>query len=254
MPGRRKDDKLDCRWWQKLHKYGLLSASFRPSEEIRPLRSFHRQQQIAELDTEIESYLRMLVPLAEEEISEKLESAAQALPTGKHVPAYNVAAYVELLIGHDPTCLPGIGPQLALGLLAELGRDMTSWETDGHFGSYLALAPQPKISGGKVLSTNTRAGTHPAAALFKQAAAAVIRTDTALAAFYRRLAVTRGKGKALTALAYKIARRYYHLLHDGRTYVELGSDRYEAKYRQQQIAVLEKRAKRLGLTVSPVAA
>jgi transposase len=44
VPGRRKDDKLDCRWLQKLHKYGLLSASFRPPLEDRPLQSLYRQR------------------------------------------------------------------------------------------------------------------------------------------------------------------------------------------------------------------
>jgi transposase len=351
VPGRRKDDKQDCKWLQKLHKYGLLSASFRPSEAIRPLRSFHRQRarlvrlsadevrrmqqaldmmnlglhkvvsdicgqtgmriiraildgerdpgvlakmrnrrchcteeelreamtgfyqghqlfalkqalaryeallgQIAEVDTEIETYLRTLIPLGDAEIAETVASASQPLPTGKHVPAYNVAAYVELLLGQDTTTIPGIAAQLALGLLAELGPDMTRWPTDGHLGSYLTFAPQPKISGGKVLSTRTRQGPPPAAALLKQAAAAVIQTDTALAAFYWRKVIQLGKAKALTALAYKIARMYYHLLREGRAYVELGVEQYEAKYRQQQIAVLEKKAKRLGLTVTPTAA
>lgn len=349
VPGRPKDDKLDSRWLQKLHKYGLLSASFRPSEEIRPLRSFHRQRktlvelaadevrrmqkaldimnvrvhkaisdlcgltgqrivraiiagerepsvlstmrdphckctteeltealtgyyqhqevialtqalerydfyvaQIASLDKEIESYLRALIPLSDESIAAKIKAATQDLPKGKHAPSYNVAAYVEVFTGHDPTCLVGIGPQIALGLLSELGRDMTKWRTDKHFGSFLSLAPQQMISGGKVLKSRTRPGSHPATALFRQAAAAVIRTDSALGAFYRRLAVRIGKAKALTATAYKIARMYYHLMRDGRAYVEVGEKAYEEKYRKQQIASLQKKAERLGFTVTPV--
>ena len=30
-PGRPKSDVLDCQWLQRLHSYGLLTASFRPS-------------------------------------------------------------------------------------------------------------------------------------------------------------------------------------------------------------------------------
>ena len=44
VPGRPKDDKLDARWLQKLHKFGLLAASFRPSEDIRPLQEFWHQR------------------------------------------------------------------------------------------------------------------------------------------------------------------------------------------------------------------
>ena len=31
-PGRPKSDVLDCQWLQRLHSYGLLTASFRPAE------------------------------------------------------------------------------------------------------------------------------------------------------------------------------------------------------------------------------
>jgi hypothetical protein len=82
----------------------------------------------------------------------------------------------------------------------------------------------------------------------------VIQTDSALGAFYRRLAVRIGKAKALTATAYKIARMYYHLMLDGRDYVELGEKAYEEKYRKRRIASLRKNAERLGFTVTPVAA
>ena len=43
VPG-RKTDVLDCQWIQQLHTYGLLRASFRPSEEICALRAVVRQR------------------------------------------------------------------------------------------------------------------------------------------------------------------------------------------------------------------
>ncbi len=39
VPGRTKTDRLDCQWLQKLHTFGLLSASFIPPEKIRKLKS-----------------------------------------------------------------------------------------------------------------------------------------------------------------------------------------------------------------------
>jgi hypothetical protein len=75
-----------------------------------------------------------------------------------------------------------------------------------------------------------------------------------MGAFCRRLGLRIGKAKALVATAYKIARMYYHLMLDGRAYVEVGEKAYEEKYRKQQIASLEKRAKRLGYAVTPLAA
>ena len=43
VPG-RKSDVSDCRWLQRLHTYGLLSASFRPDNEICVLRSYFRHR------------------------------------------------------------------------------------------------------------------------------------------------------------------------------------------------------------------
>jgi transposase len=43
LPG-RKSDVLDCQWIQQLHSYGLLSASFRPQDQVCVLRSYIRQR------------------------------------------------------------------------------------------------------------------------------------------------------------------------------------------------------------------
>jgi transposase len=350
VPGRRKDDKLDCRWLQKLHKYGLLSASFRPNPEDRPLQSFVSQrtrliqlaademrrmqkaldimnvrihkalsdvggvtgmaiiraivagerapavlaqyrdarcactpqeleaaltghyvphqvvalklalarydqlgQQVVELDTLIEGVLRGLIPLGEEALDADLADHPGPAPTGKHAPTFAVTRLVELVLGQDATALDGIGPVSALCLLGLLGRDFSKWATDKHFTSHLTLAPVPKISGGKLMSSRTHPGTHPAAVIFKQAAAAVTRTDTALGAYYRRLAVRVGRGKALTATARKIAVKYYYLMKEGRAYLDIGAHADDERYRRQQIAQLTKRATKLGLTVSAAA-
>jgi transposase len=45
-PGRPKSDVLDCQWLQRLHSYGLLTASFRPADEIVAWRSFQRQREM----------------------------------------------------------------------------------------------------------------------------------------------------------------------------------------------------------------
>ncbi len=46
VSGRPKTDVLDCQWIQRLHSYGLLTASFRPSDELCVLRSYLRQRQM----------------------------------------------------------------------------------------------------------------------------------------------------------------------------------------------------------------
>jgi transposase len=43
-PGRPKSDVLDCQWIRRLHSYGLLTASFRPADDIVAWRGFQRQR------------------------------------------------------------------------------------------------------------------------------------------------------------------------------------------------------------------
>ncbi|MFL9907949.1 IS110 family RNA-guided transposase [Paraburkholderia sp. RL17-337-BIB-A] len=44
VPG-RKSDVNDAQWLQKLHRYGLLRASFRPRQDVATLRSYLRQRE-----------------------------------------------------------------------------------------------------------------------------------------------------------------------------------------------------------------
>lgn len=44
VPG-RKSDVLDCQWLRQLHSYGLLAASFRPTDAVCVLRSYIRQRE-----------------------------------------------------------------------------------------------------------------------------------------------------------------------------------------------------------------
>lgn len=44
LPG-RKSDVAECQWLQQLESFGLLTQSFRPTEEIRVLRSYMRQRE-----------------------------------------------------------------------------------------------------------------------------------------------------------------------------------------------------------------
>jgi transposase len=58
----RKTDVLDCQWIQQLHTYGLLSASFRPPEQIVALRSLvrHRETLVQARSTHIQHMQKAL--------------------------------------------------------------------------------------------------------------------------------------------------------------------------------------------------
>ena len=150
------------------------------------------------------------------------------------------------MLGVDLTRIHGLGPYLALKLVAECGTDLAAWPSAKHFTSWLCLSPSNKISGGKVLSARTRRSGSRAASLLRLAARTVGRTPTALGAFYRRLSARIGKAKAITATARKMAVLFYNTLRHGMDYADPGASYYEERYRQRVLANLKRRAKALG--------
>jgi transposase len=61
VPG-RKTDILDCQWLQQMHSYGLLSGSFRPSDDICVLRTYlrHRSNLVAGMGEQVQHMQRAL--------------------------------------------------------------------------------------------------------------------------------------------------------------------------------------------------
>ena len=101
------------------------------------------------------------------------------------------------------------------------------------------------------MSSKTRRSSSRSAALLRLAAVNVVKTQTALGAFYRRLAVRIGKAKAVTATALKLAVLFYNVMRYGKEYRDPGVDYYEERYRQKVLKSLQARAKRMGLAVVP---
>jgi transposase len=161
-------------------------------------------------------------------------------------PRFDLRAPLHQVTGVDLSQIDGIGPYNALRLLSEIGTDMTRWATEKHFTAWLTLAPTNRISGGRLLSSRTRPSANRAAAILRLAAMNISRTQTALGAFYRRLAVRVGKAKAITATARKLACLVYRTLKDRLVYRDPGADAYDAQYRGRVIRRLRQRAANLG--------
>ncbi|MEZ2743627.1 IS110 family transposase [Halopseudomonas bauzanensis] len=165
---------------------------------------------------------------------------------------FDVRTMLYQLVGVDLTQIHGVGPYLALRLVAECGTDLSRWPTAHHFTSWLTLAPGCRISGGKVLSAHTRKTKNRVTAHLRLAAVTVGRTNTALGAFYRRLSARIGKAKAVTATARKIAILFYNAMRFGMDYKDPGADHYEQKYRERVVKGLHRRAAEFGFTLQAV--
>jgi len=141
------------------------------------------------------------------------------------------------MAGVDRTTIDGIGGHLALGIIAEIGTDMSPWASEKHLASWLCLAPGNHKSGGKQKrsKTGTRPSANRANQLFRLAAMSLARSDRALGAFYRRLRGRLGAPKAITATAHKLAKIVYNMLKHGKAYVDRGAQYYDQQYRQRAV-------------------
>jgi transposase len=209
------------------------------------------QQKASACDIRIENVLKELSIHRGREAG-PLPSAPRHRSRQANALVFDVRAALFALLGKDLTQINGIGPYLALKLVAECGDDLSAWPSAKHFTSWLCLAPSNKISGGKVLSSRTRCSRSRAAALLRLAAVTVGRTDTALGAFYRRLSARIGKAKAVTATARKIAVLFYTAVRHGMDYVDPGASFYESRYRARVIDNLHRRAKVFGFALQPI--
>nr|WP_246423066.1 transposase [Roseospira visakhapatnamensis] len=167
--------------------------------------------------------------------------------------AFDVRGALHAILGVDLIQIHGLGPSLALKLVGECGTDLSAWPSAKHVTSWLCLAPSNKISGGQVLSSRTRRSSNRAAALLRLAATALGGTQTALGAFYRRLAARIVKAKAVTATARKVVVLFYNALRHGMTYEDPGASYYEERHRRRVLANLRRRAKSLGYTLTEAA-
>jgi transposase len=207
---------------------------------------FHRRQ-IAECEAAIAATLNTLA--AQQPPPELTLPAPRRKTTGtKHEPGFDIRTPLHRLTGGaDLSQIDAIGPLAALQLVAEIGTDMSRWKSDKHFTSWLTLAPNNKISGGRLLSSRTPPSANRAAVILRRCAMSLTRTPTALGAFYRRLAARTGKAKAITATARKLALLVYRVLSGKLLYQDPGATAYHLRNRVRELKSLRRRARLLGL-------
>jgi transposase len=204
------------------------------------------QTQLAACDRAIDAHLQTLTAAA--------ATPATPLPTPRvtkkpreNEPRFEIRIPLHHLTdGVDLTQIDGIAPYTALKLISEIGTDVRRWATEKHFTSWLTLAPKNKISGGRLLSSRTQPSANRAAAILRMTAMTLGRTQTALGAFYRRLAARIGKPQAITATARKLAILVYRALKGTLVYRDPGADAYDVQQRTRVLRRLRQRAATLG--------
>lgn len=204
------------------------------------------QLRLAECDAYIESKLIELARYTGEP-----QSTQRKKSRPKNAPAFDVRGALFRLCGVDLTRIDGIEVSTAMKVMAEIGNDLSKFKSVKHFCSWLGLCPGTKISGGKILSGKGKRCANRATQAFKMAAVSLLRSQSALGAYYRRLCGRMDKSKAVKAAAHKLARLVYTLLTKGEEYVDQGQAHYEQKHQERVLANLQRKAAILGYQIVP---
>ena len=225
--------------WRKEHLFELAQA-------MELYRVY--QGKIAECDREIEAQLAQF---------EDRSDGEPPAPNGKkrnqkNAPGFDLQSQLYRMTGVDLTRIDGVDGFTALKVISEVGTDMTKWPSAKHFASWLGLSPDNRITGGRVISSKTKASANRAAAALRLAANALHRSGSALGAFLRRKKAHLGAPKAITATAHKLARIIYSMLRYGQGYVDAGAEYYESQYRHRALRAAKQRAAQLGYQLVPI--
>jgi transposase len=230
-----------------------LTGNYRP-EHVFVLKQnfelFHLHHlKLTDCDAAIEAQLQRLAAQVEPPTTQLPPARQKRSKSGRNEPRFDMRSYLHRLTGVDLSQIDGIGPYAALRLISEIGTDMSRWPAEKNFTSWLTLAPNNKITGGRVISSSTTTSANRAAAILRMAAMSAGKTQTALGAFYRRLAFRVGKAKAITATARKIAILVYRMLKGELLYDDPGPCAYDARQRQRAVRNLRRRAESLGFAL-----
>jgi transposase len=206
IPGRKTDVK-DAEWIADLLCHGLLRQSFVPPKPIRELRDLtrYRRKLVESQSAERNRLLKVL-----ETANIKLASVAtdvfgtsgrlmlRALIEGKAT-AQEMA---ELALLDE---IPGVDWTLAVVIIAELGVDMSVFQSVSQLASWAGVCPGNSESAGKRKSSRIPKGNVYLKTALVEAAHAAARTKgTYLRDKFHRLKARRGYKRAAVAIGHKI--------------------------------------------------
>lgn len=151
--------------------------------------------------------------------------------------------------------IPGLKGIAAYVLVAEIGLDMSRFETDADLRSWAGLCPGNNESAGKRKSTRIRHGAPWLKETLVQCAwAASRKRNTYFNARYYRIRGKRGHKKAIVAVAAAMLTAAYHVLRTGTPYRDLGPQHYDRRNVARRATHLINQLKALGVEVQIVAA
>lgn len=181
----------------------------------------HHQKQLEEIDQQISKLLTDIIDKDDnkkQHIAEKKPHKRRNKNTIKGSDMNQIAyQYFE---GVDLMTIEGVNDATIMSIISEVGlKGIKKFETSKQFTSWLRLAPNNKISGGKVLSHHIPKGSSRLKIAFRNAANSIGNLKEGyLSDFFRRINYKRGRVAAINATARKLAVIIWNMLVKGMPY------------------------------------
>ena len=147
--------------------------------------------------------------------------------------------------------VPGLGVDSAQQIIAEVGPTATTFATAKRLASWVGACPGHEESAGINHSHRSPNGNRQMRRLLNQAANAAVKTKGSIfELLYRRFVVRLGHAQAIGAIAHRICRLVWKILHDGVVYEERGPAVTKARA-QRRAAKMIRELRSLGYRVEP---
>jgi transposase len=218
-------------------------------QEMAVLAKGKLRNKIPELELALEGNLREHHRFLLELQLQRLEAAEKDLATLEQRIQQKLEPYATQMQLLDE--IPGVDWGVAAVVIAELGVDMSVFQTVSQLVSWAGVCPGNNESAGKRKSSRiTKGNVYLKTALVEAANAATRAKGTYLRDKFYRLKARRGYKRALVAVAHKILVAVYHMLSQTISYNELG-DLYLDKLNKHHLTRnLVHRLERLGFEVT----
>ena len=197
----KKSEQEIAKAWQSNGRKDLL---FSLTHEYELYQIFQRK--ISECDKQIQKLLNEQINNDDNKKHHFIEGKVHKR-LNKNNPDININLLsYQYFEGVDLLAIEGVSHSTVLTLMSEVGHGINKFESAKQFTSWLRLAPNNKISGGKILSNKIPKGSNRLKIALRQAANAVGNLkDTALSNFFKRIAFRKGRTSAISATARKLA-------------------------------------------------
>lgn len=145
--------------------------------------------------------------------------------------------------------VPGLGAISAQQIIAEVGVDAGTFPSAGEFASWVGICPGENESAEVNHSSRSAKGNHMLRRILAEAAhAAVKKKGSHFQALFQRFLPKQGYKGAIWAVAHRIGRLVWKILHDGISYIEQGAEA-NPKARKQRAQRMTKALRKLGYSV-----